>query len=151
ELADSQKTQNKVQEEATQRIAEFNEQTGLAVQSLDEIIAAQDAGAVAVDKYTGKWRLATDALTEAEIAQRAQAEAAKQSAADLSALSAQMQSMLQGFRGSREEGKSLAEAIASIGESAKAGGQQGIEALSLAIEQLALDGAATHQELSAGL
>lgn len=151
ELAESQKLQNDVQAEATQRLKEFNEQTGLNVQSLDEIIAAQDAGAVAIDEYTGKWRLATDQLTEAEKAQRAQAEAAKKSAADLAALSGQMQSMLQSFRGAREEGKTLAEAIAGIGESAKAGGQQGIEALSLAIEQLALDGAATHQELSAGL
>lgn len=151
ELAESQKQQNDVQAEATQRLKEFNEQTGLNVQSLDEIIAAQDAGAVAIDEYTGKWRLATDQLTEAEKAQRAQAEAAKKSAADLAALSGQMQSMLQSFRGAREEGRTLAEAIAGIGESAKAGGQQGIEALSLAIEQLALDGAATHQELSAGL
>lgn len=151
ELAESQKRQGDAQAEATRRMAEFNEQTGLNVQSLDEIIKMQDAGAVAVDEYTGKWRLATDVLTEAEIAQRAQAVAASESASVMSALSTQMQNVLQSFRGAVEEGMALDDAIAAMGETAKVGGQQGIEALSLAMERLAVEGSATRQELSDGL
>ncbi|MDO6747213.1 tape measure protein [Gilvimarinus sp. 1_MG-2023] len=151
ELAKSQRANADTQAKAAAAIKKFNDETGRSVTSLDEIIQAQKDGSAKIDEYTGKWRLATDALTDAEKAQRAQAEAAKEARAEQEALNQIHRQLLESFRDTRNEGKSLAEAIEAMGEKARQSGDQGITALSIAIENLALEGEATRSQLSAGL
>jgi tape measure domain-containing protein len=150
-LAQSQAIENKVQADATDRIAEFNAQTGLAVKSLDEIIAAQDSGSVAIDEYTGKWRLATDTLTAAEIAQRAQTEAMAAAKAETEAFETQFEGLMGVLAESQKAGKDTADVIAEIGAAALQSGERGVESLSLAIGQLAQGGDEAKAKLKDGL
>lgn len=142
---------NKVQAEATRRIQEFNEQTGYAVTSLKEIIQLQDEGAVSIDEYTGKWRLASDQLTEAEKAQRAQAEATREAREELKAMDAQVRGLVDTFKASQGAGDDLVKSIEAMGAAAIDQGEDGIAALSISLERLALEGKATRRELSDGL
>ncbi|AQT58722.1 tape measure protein [Cellvibrio sp. PSBB023] len=139
-LAASQAIENKAQAEAADRIAEFNAQTGLAVKSLDEIIAAQDAGTVAIDEYTGKWRLATDQITEAEKAERAQVAAMKDAQQERQSYLAQVDTLLNKFSQVKTAGGDVSEAIAAIATEAQRGGQGGIQALATAIQNIAFEG-----------
>lgn len=150
-LAASQAAENKVQEEVTQRITEFNQQTGLAVKSLDEIIAAQEAGAVAIDEYSGKWRLVTDQLTEAEKAERANVDAMKQAQQERASYLSQVDTLLAKFSQVKSTGGDVAEAIAAIGAEALSSGQGGIQALATAIQNIAFEGNATKDQLQNGL
>ena len=150
-LAKSQETLAKVQADETQRIAEFNQQTGLAITSLNEIIAMQDAGSVAVDEYTGKWRLATDTLTAAEIAQRAQTEAMAAAKAETEAFETQFEGLMGVLAESQKAGKDTADVIAEIGAAALQSGERGVESLSLAIGQLAQGGDEAKAKLKDGL
>lgn len=150
-LAASQAIENKAQAEAADRIAEFNAQTGLAVKSLDEIIAAQDAGTVAIDEYTGKWRLATDQITEAEKAERAQVAAMKDAQQERQSYLAQVDTLLNKFSQVKTAGGDVSEAIAAIATEAQRGGQGGIQALATAIQNIAFEGQATKEQLQNGL
>ncbi|HSX84062.1 MAG TPA: tape measure protein [Cellvibrio sp.] len=150
-LAASQSIENEVQEEATRRINEFNQQTGLAVQSLDEIIAMQNAGAVAIDDYSGKWRLATNQITEAERAERANIDAMKQAQQERQNYLAQVDGLLAKFSQVKSTGGDVAEAIAAIGKEALTSGEGGIQALATAIQNIAFEGKTTKDELQNGL
>lgn len=150
-VAQSQAAETKAQSEATDRIAEFNQQTGLAVKSLDEIIAAQDAGAVAIDSYTGKWRLATDQITEAEKAERANIDAMKLAQQERQNYLAQVDTLLAKFSEVKSTGGDVTEAIAAIGAEAIASGEGGIQSLATAIQNIAFEGAATKEQLQNGL
>jgi tape measure domain-containing protein len=150
-VAQSQAAEAKAQSEATDRIAEFNQQTGMAVKSLDEIIAAQDAGAVAIDSYTGKWRLATDQITEAEKAERANVDAMKLAQQERQNYLAQVDALLAKFSQVKSTSGDVTEAIAAIGAEALASGEGGIQALATAIQNIAFEGAATKDQLQNGL
>ncbi|OZY84818.1 hypothetical protein CBP51_16790 [Cellvibrio mixtus] len=150
-LAASQATLTKVQADEIAKIKEFNEQTGLSVQTLDEIINMQKAGAVAVDEYTGKWRLATDQLTEAEKAQRVQAEATAKAKAETAAFENQFEGLMGVLAESQKAGKDTAAVIADIGAAALQSGERGVESLSLAIGQLAQGGDEAKAKLKDGL
>lgn len=149
-LAASQAAENKIQSEATQRINEFNQQTGLAVKSLDEIIAAQNAGAVAIDAYTGKWRLATQQITAAEQAERASIDAMKAAQQERQNYLAQVDTLLAKFSQIKTAGGDVSEAIAAIGAEALSG-EDGIQSLATAIQNIAFEGAATKDQLQDGL
>lgn len=150
-LAASQAAENKVQQEAAQRIAEFNQQTGLAVKSLDEIIAAQNAGTAAIDEYTGKWRLAAEQITEAEQAERANVEAMKQAQKERENYLSQVDTLLAKFAQVKSTGGDVSEAIAAIGTEALKSGEGGIQALATAIQNIAFEGKATKEQLQNGL
>lgn len=150
-VAQSQAAETKAQSEATDRIAEFNQQTGLAVKSLDEIIAAQDAGAVAIDSYTGKWRLATNQITEAEKAERANIDAMKLAQQERQNYLTQVDTLLAKFSEVKSTGGDVTEAIAAIGAEAIASGEGGIQSLATAIQNIAFEGAATKEQLQNGL
>lgn len=151
ELAKSQAQNNKVQDEAAKKLAEFNAQTGLNVQSLDDIIAMQNAGSVAVDEYTGKWRLAANTLTDAEKAQRDNAKAMADAAAAAAAFEQQFTDLNAVLSASKKAGKDTADIIADIGEKALESGERGVEALSIAMGSLAQKGDMTKQQLTDGL
>lgn len=151
QLAEAQANENKVQAEAAARIAEFNDQTGLAVKSLDEIISAQSSGSVAIDEYTGKWRLATQQVTEAEKAERAQVAAMKEAQQQRQTYLSQVDSLLVKFSEVKNTSGDLAEAIAAIGTEALASGEGGIQSLATAIQNIAFEGAATKDQLQNGL
>lgn len=151
ELARSQRQGADIQAEAARRIKEFNEQTGLNAETLKDMIRLQDEGGVVLDDYTGKWRLATDELTDAEKAERALAEAQARSTAEVRALSDQIRELVEAFRSSRGAGDDLNKSIEELAESALSGGKKAVESLSLSLERLALEGAATREELAEGL
>lgn len=141
----------KVQEDAAAQIAKFNEQTGLAVKSLDEIIAAQDAGSAAIDEYTGKWRLATDQLTAAEKAERANAEAMKAAQKERETYLSQVDALLAKFNQVKSTSADVSKAIADMGAEALKSGEGGIQALATAIQNLEVYGDATKEQLQTGL
>lgn len=151
DLTRSQELAASVQAEATARIEEFNKQTGLAAESVRDMIKLQEDGVVVLDEYTGLWRLTSEELTEAEKAQRAQAEAMEDAKAEAAAFNAEVRGLVDTFKASRSEGQNLEQAIEGIGGQAAAKGADGVRNLSIALERLALEGEATREELSDGL
>lgn len=150
-LAQSQAAETQAQSAATDRIAEFNQQTGLAVKSLDDIIAAQNAGAVAIDSYTGKWRLATNQITEAEKAERANIDSMKLAQQERQNYLAQVDTLLAKFNEVKTTSGDVTEAIAAIGTEALSSGASGIQSLATTLQNLAFEGKATQAQLQNGL
>ncbi|MEM6483806.1 MAG: hypothetical protein AAF662_02310 [Pseudomonadota bacterium] len=54
----------RIQAEASARIAEFSEQTGLAADSLDDLLAAQEAGLAIYDAANQRWITGSEAVSE---------------------------------------------------------------------------------------
>lgn len=141
--------------ESIDTLQKFNEQTGLNVQSLDEIIAMQDAGAVAIDDYTGKWRLATDQITEAEKAERANTKAMQEAQQErikqMQQVDPIIDSLVAKFNEASEKGDDLNVTIAALGEEAIKSGEVGMQALTAALQGLAINGKLTAGQLEGGL
>lgn len=150
-LGISQATEAKVMADAAARIAEFNEQTGLSINSIDELMAMTISGAAAVDEYTGKWRLATDQLTEAEMAERAHAEAMKKTDAERKVYLEQLGALEKKYDDVKNKSKDVAVAIADIGKQAMQEGGGGMAAFATILQSVAFEGKATKEELQNGL
>ncbi|NKI17439.1 hypothetical protein HCU74_08415 [Spongiibacter sp. KMU-166] len=151
ELAKSQQLQEEVQEEANRRMAEFQKQTGLSVTSLKDMIRLMEEGVVVQDEYSGKWRLAADEISDAERALRSKLKASKEAKTELAKFETVVQSLIFAFRESKGAGETLEQSIAALGSKALNSGVSGIQALSISLERLALEGEGTRQELSDGL
>lgn len=150
-LEAAQAGENKAQDDAITKMQEFNEQTGLNVQSLEEIINLQKSGAIFLDEYTGKWRLATNQITEAEKAERANTDAQKKAVAERTAYKNQLDDLAAKFEEVKDKSKDASDAIVSIGQKALETGGGGMDVLATVLQSIAFEGKATSEELQNGL
>ena len=141
-----------VTDQAAKAIAEFNEQTGLSVTSLDAMISAQESGLVVLDQTTKKWMTSAQAAKQQAEALKNNKTIAEQLAQYIGTqLSAAQLDMIENFKAATAEAQSASEAIASMTDGYEFGSIEGLQNMAVALTEIQKAGIATREEIVEGL
>lgn len=122
----------------TQRLREISEATGVTVESMQELNAAQAAGLLVFEKATGKWLSAAQA--QEKLSGAVKETTAKMAAADASKLVAE-------FEKTATAADKTKEAIERLAAGLKFGDVQGVSAFVMALDELAAKGRLSAKEV----
>jgi tape measure domain-containing protein len=126
-----------VEAEAAARIAQFREETGLAADSLDDLIAAQEAGQAAWDAANQRWITGAEAIAAYRDAQDQVVETTDAVADTLEGrLSLASRAVIADFEALRNAGKTTEEALAGIFKGRDLAVTQDVAAVVAALAQL---------------
>jgi tape measure domain-containing protein len=151
-LDDSLSAGAKVEEEAARRIQQYQEQTGFAASSLDDLIAAQESGIAVFDAANEQWITGRDAVEAYKASLESTEDAVEQTADTLSTrIAAAAENVVREFAKLRADGDSTDKALDEIFKGRDLTVTQDVLAVVTALQSLKDEGQITATELETGL
>ncbi|MDA9095416.1 tape measure protein [Porticoccaceae bacterium] len=147
ELNQSTQNASAFQAEAVRRMAEFNAAAGTSFTTIEELNVAIKNGTLVWSEHANAFRtvaVAADLATQAE-RELSSVEAVAANRRD--ELNSATKNLLETYEDGERKGKTLAETIKAVGDAAKVQGRTGVEALSIALEDLVIRGKETREGL----
>ncbi|MEM8940717.1 MAG: hypothetical protein AAGC91_01090 [Pseudomonadota bacterium] len=151
-LDDSLAEGARIQAEATERIAQFREQTGLAAESLDDLIAAQEAGIAIYDEVNERWIGGAEAVKEYKASLEGVTDATNQAAnATENAFTSAIDNAVSSFATLRRQTGSTRQALNELFGRYDLRATESVEELLTALGRLREDGQITAQDIRQAL